>query len=259
MALTNADCHGFGEWLHNVMATVAYPPSRRLQQMPQIHPRRPKQSTIRPPPRWVLAPTTTAYDLATSEIRPLRPRDDLGSGHLRDGLSRKQQQQPTIWPPTIWPPPRCGSCATTYDLATSEMRSRPNNNSLRSGHIRDMALAPSRQPTIWPPPRCALAPTTTTYDLATSEMWPLRPHATLRSGHLRDVALAPAATTYDLASSEMASRVNNSNNLRFGHLRDGPSGYTPPPPVLSPVPSPSSLSTREPQLRMLNSPIRFSR
>lgn len=122
---SNADCHGFGEWLHNVMATVAYPPLRRLQQMPKIHPRRPKQSTIRPPPRWVLAPTTTACDLATSEIWPLRPRDDLGSGHLRDGLSRKHQQQPTIWPP-----PRCGSCATTYDLATSEMRSRPNNNSL---------------------------------------------------------------------------------------------------------------------------------
>mmetsp|Transcript_25356 Transcript_25356/g.45742 ORF Transcript_25356/g.45742 Transcript_25356/m.45742 type:complete len:97 (-) Transcript_25356:701-991(-) len=64
------------------------------------------------------------------------------------------------------------SSKTIYDPATSEMGPRANNNSLRSGHLRDMALAPSRRPRIWPPPRWALAQTsTTTYDLATSEMW----------------------------------------------------------------------------------------
>ena len=74
------------------------------------------QPMIWPPPRWALASTTTAYDLATSEIWPLRPRANLQSGHLRDGIPEQQQ-------PTIWPPPRCGPCALTppYDMATSKM------------------------------------------------------------------------------------------------------------------------------------------
>ena len=130
--------------------------------------------------------------------------------------------------PTIPSPPRWARAPTpsTYDLATSKMGPYANNNSLRSGHLRD---GPSRQeqrqqPTICPPPRYGLC------------------------------ALSP---TYDMATSEMGSHTNNSNNLRSGHLRDGPSAFIPPPPVLSPVPSSSSLSSQEPQLRMGNSPVRF--
>ena len=200
------------------------------------------RSGIWPPPRWTLAPTTTPNDPVNSEMGPCANTINLRSG--------------------IWPPPRWALAPTTtpYDPVTSEM-----GPSVRQHH----------QPTIWPPPRWALTPTTTAYDQVTSEMGPCANNNSLRSGHLRDgpsrqeqrqqpticppprYGLCALSPTYDMATSEMGSHTNNSNNLRSGHLRDGPSAFIPPPPVLSPVPSSSSLSSREPQLRMGNSPVRF--